>query len=275
MHAFGKGEEFKTHYPYSNYVEFENEFYQSKEYKKMGNYWLEKFTDFNFSNPLKIREDLDGTSHSTVLMDNELADNLVKFAKQNGTTLYNLMLSAYNIAISHFTGREDIAVVTPVLNRYLPEFKNCIGVFTNLVPLRNKIVKDLIISEFIGNVTKVTKDGLKNQFYQYNHLIEDLKKYEPQFLYYMDFEDKSLKKHRTTEDIPHSVNIPKFCIDLEVKNLNDTYNVTASYKEKYFNEFEISYILDSFFKILESIINGENSDKKIKQITVSLNVPSS
>ncbi|WEG19168.1 SDR family NAD(P)-dependent oxidoreductase (plasmid) [Alkalihalophilus pseudofirmus] len=273
MHAFGKGEKLeKPLYPYSKYIEFERGFYESKEYTNMRDYWLEQLSNFDFSNPFAIREGAMGSAHSTVIMDNKLADNLLDFAKENGSTIYNLMLSAYKISLSQLTGKKDIAVVTPTLNRYKPEFKNCVGVFTNLIPLRTEVNMDSNLLEFIGNVTKVTREGLKNQFYQFNHLMDDLRQFEPSFQYYMDFEDKSLKKHRETKDIPHSVNIPKFYIDLEIKNLNNSFYVTAAYKEKYVSAEEIKYLLESFFKILELFLDNSNKHKTVKQITEEIQV---
>lgn len=144
--------------------------------------------------------------------------------------MFTILLSAYALALRMFTNRSDISIVTPMLNRYEPEFKNCIGVFTNLIPIRVEMKPQLTLDEHIKNVATKTIGGIKNQFYQYNHIIRDFKEAGAQFHFYMDFEDNSLKKFRETEDIPYAVNIPKFILDLDVKKLNQIYHISASYK---------------------------------------------
>ncbi|PZM62565.1 hypothetical protein DOE73_26660 [Paenibacillus dendritiformis] len=111
--------------------------------------------------------------------------------------------------------------------------------------------------------------GIKNQFYQYNHIIRDFKGSDVQFHFYMDFEDNSLKKFRETEDIPYAVNIPKFTLDLEVKNLNQIYHISASYKKSYVSDEEVTAILHWFMKNLQEIFTNDKLhhtlDKFIEQ----------
>ena len=274
MQAFGKGIKLeKPLYPYSKYVEFEKTFYNSVEYKSMGEYWRTELKGFDFTNPLKTK-DSDDISYGniTVELNSELSDELLGFSKGRKTTLFNILLSAFNIALNKFTGRNDITVLTPVLNRYKPEFKNSIGVFTNLIPIRVNMDSNLILEEFLKNVTQKTVCGIKSQFYQYNHIISDLKSSDsdPQFFFYMDFEDKSLKKNRITEDIPHAVNIPKFMLDLEIKNLNNHYNISASYKKSHFREDEVAYILDLIIRILKEVFTNDNSKKTLDHLIKQL-----
>ncbi|KYD04313.1 hypothetical protein B4102_3293 [Heyndrickxia sporothermodurans] len=272
MNAFGKNIKLdKPLHPYSKFIEFEKVFYNSPEYKEMGNYWKEKLKGFDFSNPLNRKNSDDyAYGNTSIQISSEVAEKLSEFSKGGKTTLFNIFLGAFSIALNIFTGRKDITVLTPVLNRYKPEFKNTIGVFTNLIPMRVKMNSNLLLGNFLKEVRKTTVEGIKNQFYQYNHILQDLKSSDPQFFFYMDFEDKSLKKNRKTEDIPHAVAIPKFILDLEVKNLNGIYNISASYKKSYLSEDEVESILELLIRILSNVFTNDNFRESLKSIYKTL-----
>lgn len=271
MEAFGKqSANDKSLCPYSKYVEFEKNFYATKEYAEMGDYWKNQLHGFDFTDPL-ARKDANDTSfgHASVQISSDLAGALLAFAKSRNTTIFNIFLSAYALALRMVTDRNDISIVTPMLNRYEPEFKHCIGVFTNVIPIRVEMKPQQTLDDHIKNVTNKTIGGIKNQFYQYNHIIRDFKGSDVQFHFYMDFEDNSLKKFRETEDIPYAVNIPKFTLDLEVKNLNQIYHISASYKKSYVSDEEVTAILHWFMKNLQEIFTNDKLhhtlDKFIEQ----------
>ncbi|RJG25975.1 SDR family NAD(P)-dependent oxidoreductase [Paenibacillus thiaminolyticus] len=271
MEAFGKQHtNGKPLCPYSKYVEFEKTFYAAKEYAEMGDYWKHQLHGFDFTNPLERKAANDASyGDASVHISSDLADALLAIAKSRNTTMFTILLSAYALALRMFTNRSDISIVTPMLNRYEPEFKNCIGVFTNLIPIRVEMTPQLTLDEHITNVTTQTIGGIKNQFYQYNHIIRDFKEAGAQFHFYMDFEDNSLKKFRETEDIPYAVNIPKFILDLEVKKLNQIYHISASYKKSYISDEEVREILHWFMKNLQEIFTNDKLhhtlDKFIEQ----------
>ncbi|NKI22671.1 SDR family NAD(P)-dependent oxidoreductase [Paenibacillus dendritiformis] len=258
MEVFGKLDaKEKPLCPYSKYVEFEKTFYAGKEYAEMEDYWKHELHGFDFTNPLERKEAKDTSyGHASVQVSSGLARALLEFAKSRNTTMFTIFLSAYALALRMFTKRSDISIVTPMLNRYEPEFRNCIGVFTNLIPLRVEMKPQLTLDEHIKHVTTKTIGGIKNQFYQYNHIIRDFKEAGAQFHFYMDFEDNSLKRFRETEDIPYAVHIPKFILDLEVKNLNQMYHISASYKKSYLSDEEVTDILHSLMKNLSEIFTN-------------------
>ncbi|WP_127530288.1 SDR family NAD(P)-dependent oxidoreductase [Paenibacillus kobensis] len=253
-------------YSYAKYVEFERNFFASEEYRNMSNYWSKRLKGFDFSNPLVIKEaDEAACGHKTIVLSDELTDTVHKFAKSRKTTMFNMLLASYGIALQELTQRNDLAVLTPMLNRYLPEFKNAIGVFTNLIPLRLDVQPEQSLGDYIKNVSKTTVDGIKNQYYPYNHLVKDFKSANPAFFFYLDFEDSSLKKFRSTEDIPHAVNIPKFALDVVIKNVNQKYEVCASYKKKYVSDEEAAAILDRMITALQDDFKNDNLNHRLEK----------
>lgn len=86
-------------------------------------------------------------------LDKSLCKQLNMLARQEGVTLYVLLLSAFKIVLSRYSGQQDICVGVPVANRTHAELEPLIGFFLNLLALRTQVgaagtgsVHDLLLS---------------------------------------------------------------------------------------------------------------------------------
>ena len=66
-----------------------------------------------------------------------LAGRLKAMAVKAGATMYMLLLAAYNVLLSKYTGNEDIIVGTPSAGRADSRLENIIGMFVNTLAMRN------------------------------------------------------------------------------------------------------------------------------------------
>ncbi len=62
-----------------------------------------------------------------------------ELALKRGATLFNTLLSAFQIALWKWTGRDDIVVGTPVANRTKEAVRQTMGYFAGVVPLRGQV----------------------------------------------------------------------------------------------------------------------------------------
>jgi non-ribosomal peptide synthetase component F len=65
-----------------------------------------------------------------------LANAARELARRNGTTLFSTLLTAFQVALSRWTGAQDILVGTPVANRTKQAMTETMGYFAGIVPLR-------------------------------------------------------------------------------------------------------------------------------------------
>lgn len=86
-------------------------------------------------------------------LDKSLHKQLNMLARQEGVTLYVLLLSAFKIVLARYSGQQDICVGVPVANRTHAELEPLIGFFLNLLALRTQVgasgsgrVHDLLLS---------------------------------------------------------------------------------------------------------------------------------
>ena len=66
----------------------------------------------------------------------ELFDTLTALAASHGTTLFMVLLSAYEVLLYRYTGRTDLVVGIPVANRNWRAAESLMGSLVNTLALR-------------------------------------------------------------------------------------------------------------------------------------------
>jgi Condensation domain len=69
----------------------------------------------------------------------EVACGIRDLARRHGTTLFNTLLAAFQIAFSKWAGTDDVLVGTPVANRSRQGVRETMGYCAGIVPLRGRI----------------------------------------------------------------------------------------------------------------------------------------
>ena len=63
----------------------------------------------------------------------------VGLARQQGVTLFSVLLAGFKLLLQHYSGLQDIRVGVPVANRNRQEVEGLIGVFVNTQVLRTQL----------------------------------------------------------------------------------------------------------------------------------------
>ena len=92
----------------------------------------------------------------------ELADAAREMARRNGATLFSTLLTAFQIALSQWTGATDIVVGTPVANRNKEASRETMGYFAGIVPLRAKVEPDRAFAASLRATHQSTVDAFAN-----------------------------------------------------------------------------------------------------------------
>ena len=85
-----------------------------------------------------------------------------ELARRNGATLFSTLLAAFQIALSKWTGADDILVGTPVANRSKQAVRETMGYFSGIVPLRGQIDRERTFSDALRAVHQATADSFAN-----------------------------------------------------------------------------------------------------------------
>ncbi|MGC1139723.1 condensation domain-containing protein, partial [Bacillus sp. B38] len=85
-----------------------------------------------------------------------------------------VLLSAFNILLSKYSGQEDIVVGVPVAGRPHADLRNMIGMFVNTLAVRNHPDKEKTFKELLKEVKENSLQAYDNQSYQLEELIENI-----------------------------------------------------------------------------------------------------
>lgn len=80
-------------------------------------------------------------------------------ARQERTTLFTVVLAAFQVWLYRYTGQRDLAVATPIANRDRPEAKALLGYFLNTLPIRTRLDGSLNFIEVIRQVRQSALDA--------------------------------------------------------------------------------------------------------------------
>ncbi len=105
-----------------------------------------------------------GSAHAFRLTPH-FVDAARRFAREHGTTLYVVLLAAYNAVLFRLTGTQDVIVGTPTFGRSETEFARIIGHFVNPVPLRTLLVPGISFRELLQRVARTVRNALDGQDY--------------------------------------------------------------------------------------------------------------
>lgn len=162
---------------YADFVRWQNDFPATAEGKAQEAYWLRQLsgdlpvlnlpTDF----PRPLRQSFRGL---TVRFDipTDLTGRLKQLARLEGTTLFRVLMAAYQLLLYKYCNQDEILVSTSTSGRLKGKFNGIFGYFVNTVVLRAFINKELLFKEFLTQVEQTTKQALAHQDYPFPHLIE-------------------------------------------------------------------------------------------------------
>ena len=69
----------------------------------------------------------------------KLTDSVRDLARRSGSTLFNTVLAAFQVTLSKWTKQDDIVVGSPVANRNKPAYRDTMGYFAGIVPIRGQV----------------------------------------------------------------------------------------------------------------------------------------
>ena len=205
----------------------------------------------------------------------KLTNAINSLAAQTDTTLYMVLLAAYNSLLYKYTGQEDMVVGSPVAGRAHDDLKGIIGIFVNTVALRNYPEGNKRFSDFLSEVKENSLLAFENQDYQFEELVEKLDirrdmSRNPLFdtmlvLQNMDMTEIELSKIKfKTHNFKNK--IAKFDLTLTATESEEGLLFEIEYCTKLFKEETIQRFKNYFINILTEI--GNDSEIRLDELDI-------
>ncbi|HEY2491660.1 MAG TPA: amino acid adenylation domain-containing protein [Paenibacillus sp.] len=264
---------------YSDFSVWQHQILNEQRISEQETYWLNQFkgeipvlnlpTDY----PRPGKLSMEG-KRLTVRLDERLTKRLHQLAQQTDTSLFMVMLSAYNILLHKYTGQNDLIVGTPVSGRNHPDIESLIGVFINTVGIRSCPLNDKVYREYLEEVKYNSIAAFENQDYPFELLVDQLNirrdiSRNPLFdtmfiLQNMDIQLSS-RADVTFRPIERNLGVSPYDLTLSAEDWNDQcITLHLDYSTKLFKEEKIERMLTHYVNIVNSVV--DNVDVHISQI---------
>ncbi|MGC2777759.1 MAG: amino acid adenylation domain-containing protein [Bradyrhizobium sp.] len=107
-------------------------------------------------------------------LSSELSAKLAALARREGATLYMVLLAAYQLVLTRYSGQDDIVVGSPIAGRRRPELEGLIGFFVNTLAMRTDLSWDPTFVELLQRVKEVALGAYAHQDLPFEKLVEEL-----------------------------------------------------------------------------------------------------
>ncbi len=269
---------------YKDYAEWQNVQRKTDRMKKQEEYWLKVFkrmvpilnlpTDY----PRPAVKSFEGDRMGFELTE-EVTEKLKDIARETGSTIYMLLLTAFNILLSKYSGQDDIVIGSPIAGRPHADLENIIGMFVNTLAMRNYPRGEKTIREFIGEVKDNALKAYEHQDYQLEELVDKLKM--PRDMSRNPLFDVMLVMQNMTNE---ELNIEglkfksyeaenkttKFDIGITAMETERTIVVDIEYCTRLFKNSTISTFKKHLLDVVQAIVN--NDCMRIKDIELDFGV---
>ncbi|HEX3048367.1 MAG TPA: amino acid adenylation domain-containing protein [Bacillota bacterium] len=260
----------KLRIQYKDFAVWQNELFKSGRIKEQEEYWLRRFSDklplLNLPEdfPRPAQQSFEG-SRIEFEAGLEILKQLQQLNLKTGTTLYMVLLAAYNILLAKYTGRADIIVGSPSAGRPHADMENIIGMFVNTLAMRNYPADHKQVLEFLGEVKFNSLQAYANQDYQFEELIEklnlerDLSRnplFDVMFVLQNQLEDsdKDIDTHGLSfKPYPLEIKTAKFDLWLSATKTNRGVRFILEYCSKIYKKTTAERLAGHFLNILQSI----------------------
>ena len=180
VHLYIRNELSVLKFQYKDFSEWQNQLFVCGIMKEQKEYWLNVFKDTIPT--LNLPTDYQRTSKRIsdegdsikFLVSEELTAVINVILNAKDVTMFMFLLALYNILLSKYTGQEDLVVVSPITGRKHDDLQNIIGMFVNMLAMRNQPEKDKSFGEFLEEVKKNAINAYENQDYQFEELVREL-----------------------------------------------------------------------------------------------------
>ncbi len=110
-----------------------------------------------------------------VAVDLEVTEGLRRLARAEGTTLFAVLLAAFDVLLHRYSGQDDLVVGSPIANRNREEIEGLIGFFVNALALRVDTSGAPAFRELVGRVRKTTAEAQGHQDLPFEKLVAELR----------------------------------------------------------------------------------------------------
>jgi amino acid adenylation domain-containing protein len=192
-----------------------------------------------------------------------VAEGLRRVSRDEGVTLFMLLLAAWQALLFRYSGNSDVPVGIPIANRNRKETEGLIGFFVNTLVIRSRISGELQFTELLKQVRETALEAYAHQDVPFEKLVEELQperslSHHPLFQVMFLLQNAPVGPLELTRLQLSSVDLggsmAKFDLTLEIQETNLALSCTLEYATDLFERTTIWRILGHFDQLLRGVV---------------------
>ncbi|MGS5021838.1 non-ribosomal peptide synthase/polyketide synthase [Paenibacillus sp. JJ1683] len=209
-------------------------------------------------------------------IDKQMTDSLQRIADKNGATLYMVLLAAYSILLSKYSGQEDFIVGMPVSGRTHADLEPLIGMFVNTLAIRHYPSGEKTFLAYLNEVKETMLGAYDHQDYPFEELVKKLQAPRDQsrnpvfdVMFALETKEDNVQSFGDIkiESYPETHTVSQFDLTLVISLLDEGMNGQFEYATKLFTR----NLIDNFAQDLLVIITQICEQPSVLLKDISLN----
>ncbi|OWV38290.1 non-ribosomal peptide synthetase [Bacillus spizizenii] len=255
-------------FEYKDFAEWQNQLLIGEVMEQQETYWLEQFKEEVpvLQLPADGSRAMEWSSEAqrvTCSLQSSLIRSLQEMSQQTGTTLYMVLLAAYNVLLHKYTGQEDIVVGTPVSGRNHPNIESMIGIFIQTMGIRTKPQANKRFTDYLEEVKRQTLDAFENQDYPFDWLVEKLnvqrettgKSLFNTMFVYQNIEFQEIHQDRCTFRVKErNPGVSLYDLMLTIEDAGQQLDIHFDFNPNQFEQETVEQIIRHYTRILDSLV---------------------
>jgi amino acid adenylation domain-containing protein/non-ribosomal peptide synthase protein (TIGR01720 family) len=279
------GEELpKLKLQYKDYSQWLNSETEKAAVKRQEEYWLKEFDIQGEIPVLNMPYDFQRTALKNYsgkslrfYLEEEKTKALNQMALEQGTTLFMVTLTIFYIMLAKMSGQEDIIVGTVTVSRRHADLENIIGMFVNLLALRNYPNGKKTFLDFLEEVETRALKAFENQEYPFEDLVDNVVKnreisqnplvdvvFSLENIFDKDETNLDFNLKLSGHEFEHDV--ARFDLSLYILTRGNQLLFSFEYDDKLFTEETVGRFFRFYREVISTIINEPG--KKISEIEI-------
>jgi amino acid adenylation domain-containing protein len=164
---------------YADYALWQRSWLEGELLGQQIDYWREKLSGAPVALELPTdrrrpaNQSFKGATHE-IALSADLSNGLLDLGRREGATQYMVLLAAFALLLSRYSGQDDILIGTPTGGRNHRDLEGLIGFFVNMLVLRTDLSGDPTFRELVGRAKDAALGAYAHQDLPFEKLVEEL-----------------------------------------------------------------------------------------------------
>ena len=254
---------------YLDYTLWQQDIWQQSLMTRQSRWWQQQLTgleplNLSLDYPRPQQFDYRG-QRCEFTLTKTLSSRLQQLARDQQTTLYTVMLSAFALLLSRYSGQNDLAVGSPIANRHHPQLESLVGFFANTLVVRTTLNGQQSFRDLVAQVHNTVTDMQQYQEIPFEQLVEQLAierdpSRHPLFQVLFAVQHFTPVDHLAGSDairpipLPEGATTAKFDLSLFIDDEGEQFTAMLEYPVALFRAVTIERLWCHYVRVLEQVV---------------------